>query len=130
MGANPYEYYKRQQVETSSPGRLLLMLYEAALKNLRMAQKNIEDKKIVQAHNCLMKSQAIVQQLNSDLNMEAGGEIAQNLRSLYVYINKRLVEANVNKDIVIVQEVIELLSELKEAWDVIILKKTAAADTL
>lgn len=124
MGANPYEYYKRQQIETASPGRLLLLLYEAGLKNLRAAQKSIDEKKVGQAHNCLMKAQAIVLQLNTDLNMEAGGEIAQNLSSLYLYMHRRLVEANAQKDAAIVQEVIDLLSELKEAWDAIILKKS------
>ena len=122
---NPYESYRKTQIETAGPGRLLLMLYEGALKNLRIAKESIEKKKINQAHNSLIKAQNIILQLNDDLNMELGGEIAQNLRNLYLYMYKRLIEANVQKNADIVQETIDLLSELKEAWDTIINKKTA-----
>lgn len=123
--ANPYENYRRTQIETASPGRLLLMLYEGALKNLRLAQASIGAKKINQAHNHLIKAQEIVTELNLDLNMDAG-DIAKNLRNLYVYIHQRLVEANIKKDAEIIQEAIDLLSELKEAWDAIILKNKSA----
>lgn len=125
MVGNPYEQYKRMQVETASPGRLLIMLYDGALKNLRLAQESIVQKKTNQAHNYLIKAQNIVMELNLDLNMDAG-EIATHLRGLYVYIHKRLVEANVKKDAAIIQESIDLLTELKEAWDAIILKNRPA----
>lgn len=125
MVGNPYEQYKRMQVETASPGRLLIMLYDGALKNLRLAQESIVQKKTNQAHNYLIKAQNIVMELNLDLNMDAG-EIAMHLRGLYVYIHKRLVEANVKKDADIIQESIDLLTELKEAWDAIILKNRPA----
>lgn len=124
---NPYESYRRTQIETANPGRLLLLLYEGALKNLRLAKEGIEKKNIKQAHKSLIKSQNIILQLNDDLNMEVGGEIAQNLRSLYLYMYKRLVEANVQKNADIVQEVINLLSELKEGWDTIINKNKSVA---
>lgn len=124
MIGNPYEQYKRQQFETASQGRLILMLYEGALKNLRMALENIDKKNVNGAHRCLIKAQQIIMELNLSLNMDAG-EIAENLRSLYIYIHQRLVQANVKKDGTIIQEAIDLLSELKEAWDTIILKNKA-----
>ena len=126
MVANPFESYKRMQVETSSPGRLLLMLYDGALKHLRIAEENIAQRKINAAHNSLIKAQDIVMELNLDLNMDAG-EIAQHLRSLYLYIHKRLVEANLRKDATIIHEVIQLLAELKEGWETIILRNKPAA---
>lgn len=127
MITNPYDHYKRMQVETSSQGRLIIMLYDGALKNLRNVQVCIARKDINGAHNLLIKTQDIIKELNITLNMNAG-EIAQNLRKLYVYMIKRLVEANVTKDAEKVGEVIELLSTLKEAWDSIILKnKTVTA---
>jgi len=127
MVNNPYDHYKRMQVETASQGRLIIMLYDGALKNLRSAKKSIVHKDINGAHNFLIKAQDIIRELNATLNMNAG-EIAQNLRNLYLYMLKSLVEANVAKDAAKVEEVIELLSTLKEAWDSIILKNKSATE--
>lgn len=113
------------QVGTASQGRLILMLYDGALKNLRSAQNSIIHKDINGAHNSLIKAQDIIRELNITLNTDAG-EIAHNLRNLYLYMLKCLVEANVAKDTGKVEEVIELLSTLKEAWDSIILKNKSA----
>jgi flagellar protein FliS len=119
---NPYDQYKRMQVETASQGRLILMLYDGALKNLRNAQICITNRDINGSHRLLMKTQDIIKELNYTLNMNAGGDIAVNLRKLYTYMLQRLVEANVNKDSGKIEEVIDLLSTLKEAWDAVILK--------
>ncbi len=124
MVNNPYDHYKRTQIGTASQGRLILMLYEGALKNLRSAQNSINHKDIKGAHNMLMRTQDIIRELNTTLNMNAG-EISQNLRNLYLYMLQRLVEANVSKDNEKIEEVIDLLSTLKEAWDTIILKNKA-----
>ncbi|MCC5464043.1 flagellar export chaperone FliS [Pelosinus baikalensis] len=124
MVNNPYDYYKRTQVETASQGRLILMLYEGALKNLRSAHNSINHKDINRAHCMLMKTQDIIRELNTTLNMNAG-EISQNLRNLYLYMLQRLVEANVSKDNEKIEEVIDLLTTLKGAWDTIILKNKA-----
>lgn len=122
MAVNPYEQYRRMQVETASQGKLIIMLYEGAIKNLHLAQQCMERKNINGAHNSLMKAQRIIQELNNTLNMDAG-EIAQNLRNLYLYMLESLVKANIQKDSTIVGEVLELLAELKIGWDEIILKK-------
>lgn len=118
---NPYDHYKRMQVETASQGRLIIMLYDGALKNLQIAKMSINNKNVNEAHRCLMKAQDIIKELNFTLNLNVG-EIAHNLRNLYLYMLQRLVEANVNKDVAKVEEVIALLTTLKEAWDTIILK--------
>jgi flagellar secretion chaperone FliS len=122
MAVNPYEQYRRMQVETASQGKLILMLYEGAIKNLHLTQQCMESKNINGAHNSLMKAQRIIQELNNTLNMDAG-EIAQDLRNLYLYMLERLAKANMQKDSSIVNEVLELLAELKIGWDGIILKK-------
>jgi flagellar protein FliS len=127
MVNNPYDHYKRMQVETASQGRLIIMLYDGALRNLRSAKKSIAHKDINGAHTFLIKTQDIIRELNVTLNMNAG-EIAHNLRNLYLYMLKSLVEANVAKDAAKVEEVIELLSTLKEAWDSIILKNKPATE--
>lgn len=121
---NPYEQYKQTQVATASQGSLILMLYDAALRQLRISTESMKNKKVNEANNALIKSQEIIMELNVSLNMDAG-DIALKLRSLYLYIHGRLIEANVHKDVKIVEEVIVLLSGLKEAWDTIIRKGKA-----
>ncbi|MNT79412.1 Flagellar protein FliS [compost metagenome] len=104
------------QVETASPGRLLLMLYEGALRFCNGAIKAIEEKNHPQAHQNLIKVSNIVTELMATLNMEEGGEIAQNLFDVYEYVNRRLTDANIRKDAAIVQEVHGLLQDLHTAW--------------
>ncbi len=123
MAVNPYEQYRRMQVGTASQGKLILMLYEGAIKNLHLAQQCMERKDINGTHTSLMKAQRIIKELNDTLNMDAG-EIAQNLRNLYLYMLKRLMHANMQKDSSIISEVIDLLAEVKIGWEGIILKKT------
>lgn len=126
MVNNPYAQYKRMQVETASQGRLIIMLYDGALKNLRNAQHCITSKDINGAHRMLIKAQDIIKELNFTLNMSAG-EISNNLRNLYLYMLQRLVEANMAKDNGKIEEVVELLSTLKEAWDAVILKNKSVS---
>jgi flagellar protein FliS len=126
MVNNPYAQYKRMQVETASQGRLIIMLYDGALKNLRNAQHCITSKDINGAHRMLIKAQDIIKELNFTLNMSAG-EISNNLRNLYLYMLQRLVEANMAKDNSKIEEVVELLSTLKEAWDAVILKNKSVS---
>ena len=114
------------QVETASQGRLIIMLYDGALKNLRNAQHCITSKDINGAHRMLIKAQDIIKELNFTLNMSAG-EISNNLRNLYLYMLQRLVEANMAKDNSKIEEVVELLSTLKEAWDAVILKNKSVS---
>ena len=125
---NPYEQYKQTQVATASQGSLILMLYDAALGNLRIAAESIKNKKVSEEHGALIKCQDIVMELNLSLNMDSG-DMAQKLRSLYVYMHERLIQANVRKDVKIVEEVIVLLSNLYEAWNGIIRKGKAAPPT-
>lgn len=125
---NPYEQYRQTQVATASQGSLILMLYDAALRNLRIAVESIKDKKINEANNALIKSQEIITELNVTLNMDCG-DVAQRLRSIYSYTHRRLVEANISKNAKIVEEVILLLSELNEAWKAIIRKGKVESPT-
>jgi flagellar protein FliS len=92
------------------------MLYDGAIKFLKLAIKEIEAKNYEAKGKYLAKAQDIIFELNAVLDMEAGGEIATNLRKLYVYMNRRLNEANIQLDEGIVQEVISLLEELNTSW--------------
>jgi flagellar secretion chaperone FliS len=124
---NPYEQYRQTQVGTANQGTLILMLYDAALKNLRLACSAIEQRKFEEANTCLIRSQEIVSELNVTLNMDAG-EVAQNLRSIYVFSLTQLIQANIKKDVSMIHVVVDILSTLKEAWEEIS-KKTAPTPT-
>ncbi|MBC7544144.1 MAG: flagellar export chaperone FliS [Candidatus Sericytochromatia bacterium] len=108
--------YKSIQIETATPERLLLMLYDGAIRFLNVAIQAIEDKQIETTHNNLLKAEAIIIELMSVLNFEVGGEISKNLFSLYDFMYRHLVQANIKKDADMVREVVGLLSDLRKTW--------------
>ena len=108
--------YLENMVRTASPAKLIEMLYQRAVGLLKEAEKLIEDKEYMKANENLKKAQDIVTELNLSLDMEKGGQIAQNLRALYNYMFRRLIDANVKKDIEAAREVRGMLEELLDAW--------------
>ncbi|MEI0579567.1 flagellar export chaperone FliS [Brachyspira pilosicoli] len=112
-----YEKYKKIDVSTASQNRLVIMLYDGAIKFLENAC-NAMDKKhgTEEAHNNIMKAQEIIYELLSSLNYDAK-EIAERLASIYTYMNQRLTEANISKTKPPILEVIKYLKELKTAWE-------------
>lgn len=111
---NPYGQYKQNSVMTASPQELTLMLYNGALKFIGQAKIHIEQKNIAKANESIIRSQNIIQELNITLNMDY--EVSQNLRSLYTYMLERLVDANISKDIEILDEVAKMVTELRDTW--------------
>jgi flagellar protein FliS len=118
---NPYakqaEQYKKQQIETASPEEVLIMLYDGAIRFLGVARKAMEEKDIEKSHNNLTKAQNIILEFMNSLDMELGGEIAFNLYRLYEYLHHRLVQANIKKDVAMVDEVLDHLRSLKATWE-------------
>ncbi len=123
MSQNPYNQYKKASIQTAGQGKLILMMYEGAIRFINTAVENIPDKKFDIVNKNILKAQDIITELMLALNMEIGGDIAKNLYSLYEYMNRRLVESNLKKNAEIAAEVIKLLTELKEAWEIAV-KKT------
>ena len=111
--------YKENTVTTQSGERLVVMLYDGAVKFLKLAQKAIEDDDFKSKGNYIARAQAIINELNVSLDMETGGEIATNLRSLYLFMNRHLNQANLTCDSQKVQDVINLLEELNQSWKAI-----------
>ncbi len=109
-----YANYKNSVVETASPGKLLLMLYNAAIRNLDNAVQSIADKDIQAAHKSIVRTQEIISEFMCTLNMDY--EISGKLLALYDYLHRRLVEANIRKDVEIIKEVRGFLVELRDAW--------------
>jgi flagellar protein FliS len=115
MFANGYERYRQVQLETASPVELIIKLYDGAIRFVTMSEKALGQKDYALANTWLLRSQDIIDELNYNLNMDTG-EIAQNLRDLYIYFNKTLTEANVKKDSRNLRTIIEMLTSLRDAW--------------
>lgn len=115
MYGNPYQTYQNTQIQTASQGKLIIMLFDGAIKFTRMAIQSLEKKEYSEVNYYTGRAQAIVNELRVTLDMDAG-EIAQRLYGLYDYIYRRLIEANVKKSQEIMEEVIEMLSDLRETW--------------
>lgn len=116
---NPYQQYRQIEVETASPGRLVLMLYDAAIRNCRQAVAAWESSNETVAREKIYRAQDILAELIGSLNFDAG-DLARNLFRLYEYMNYRLIQSAVRKDVAAVQEVAKLLEELREAWEQVI----------
>lgn len=109
--------YKNAHIETASPERLLVMLYDGTIKYLNLALGSIEQQDIESTHRNLLKAEAIILELMSVLDRDVGGEIATNLYNLYDYMYQQLVQANIKRQPEPVQEVIKLLEPLRSAWN-------------
>ena len=105
------------QVLDASPHRLIQMLFEGGLARLAQAKGALERGQTSLKGELLGKAIAIIGGLREGLDHQQGGEIAATLDSLYEYMVSRLVEANVNNDVALVDEVAGLLREVKTGWD-------------
>ncbi|MFY9147353.1 MAG: flagellar export chaperone FliS [Bacillota bacterium] len=114
--ANPYEAYRRTQIQTASRGELLLMLYDGAIKFANQAKKAIEDGEVAHAHLRLIRVQDIVAELSATLDHDSSPDIADGLAKLYDYMMHLLVQANIKKDTEPLDQVISMLLELRETW--------------
>ena len=113
---NGFDVYKQTAVTTQNKGRLIVMLYDGAEKFLRQAIRDINAKDYEAKGRNIAKAQDIIVELNCVLDLNAGGEIAQNLRGLYNFMNSQLSQANIKCDVQMIQEVIDLLDELNQGW--------------
>lgn len=114
--ANAYNAYKNNQVMTASKSKLVIMLYDGAIKNLKLAELAIEEKQIEKVNSYLKKTQDIISEFMVTLNFEAGGDIAKNLYQLYEYMYNKLIRANIDKDAAAIAEVKKYLEELRDTW--------------
>ncbi|MDP1557325.1 MAG: flagellar export chaperone FliS [Nitrosomonas sp.] len=119
---SPISAYQRTGVETgvesANPHKLILMLFEGAQQALANAKLHIRHNEIAQKGLMISKAIMIIDHgLKASLDMNAGGDIAPKLFSLYEYMTHRLLTANLKNDIEIINEVNGLLSQLHEAWE-------------
>lgn len=117
-GANQYgRIAAESEAGFASPHRLVQMLMEGALDKVATAKGLITRKDYEGKSEHITWASSIISGLRSGLDMEAGGEIASNLNDLYAYMNRRLIDANIENDVAILDEVSGLLIEIKSAWD-------------
>jgi flagellar protein FliS len=107
-------------VVAASPHKLIVMLFDGALVALNTAMGAIRSGNIAEKGKSLSKAILIIDSgLRAALDKKAGGEIAEGLDSLYEYMSGRLLTANIQSDVGIVEEVQRLLIELRDAWNAI-----------
>jgi flagellar protein FliS len=118
-GVNGHDRYLETAVETASPARLIVMLYDGAIRFINEAAYAMQQRDYETQNAKLQRAQKILAELISSLDFDKGGEIAENLFRLYTYMYNQLVEANINDDRERLEHVVHLLSELRKAWDTI-----------
>lgn len=111
------QQYKQRAIETASREEILLMLYDGAIRFLLIAKKGLEENNLEKFHNHLVKTQNIILEFMGSLDVEMGGETAKRLMGLYEYLHYRLVQANIKKDVAMVDEALGHLRDLKKTWE-------------
>lgn len=114
--SNAYNAYKTNSVNYASKDQLLLMLVDGAVKFAKMGRQAIIDKDIKKAHEDIVRTQDIFYELMATLDVNKGGQWAQGLMSIYDFIVRRLMDANMKKDISIMEEVIPLIEDVRDTW--------------
>ncbi|MEH7107183.1 flagellar export chaperone FliS [Bacillus sp. JJ1764] len=113
---NPYQTYQKQAVNTSKPEDLTYMLYQGIVKFIRLSKIAIENNNFEDSHHYNLRAQDIVSELMITLKQEF--EVSKQLASMYDYMKRRLMEANLKKSTEILEEVEGYAVELMEAWSV------------
>ena len=112
--------YFQTQVNTTSQGDLLLMLYDGAIKYLRQAKVKIEEKDFAAKGILISKALDIISELDGSLNPNKGGDLAEKLHNLYFFCTMRLFNANLKMDVKLIDEVLLILSGLRDAYGQIV----------
>lgn len=118
--------YKHSSLETASPGRLILMLYDGALRFMDQAIKGFDIKgkraSYEEVNNNIVRAIAIIAELRASLNHEVGGEFSVTMSNLYDYMEGQLSLGNVKKEVSLVEEARKHLQEIRDSWAEMLLK--------
>ena len=115
IGQDPRSEYLKQNVMTAGPAGLVAMLYDACIKNIKLAEISYEEKKnIVATSNCLLKAQKIISELISCLDMSI--ELSNSLLQIYEFILRELRMANARKDMNRLEPLIPILQSMRDTW--------------
>lgn len=113
---NAYNVYKNNSVNYASKDQLLLMLVDGAVKYSKIGRQAIEDKDVKKSHENIVKTQDIFYELLNSLDKKSGLDWVDSMESIYLFIIDRLVQANIKKDVAIMDEVIPLIENVRDTW--------------
>ena len=127
--ANNYgnKAYHKTSIATASKERILLMLYEAAIRYFKRAKIAIEQNNVAEKGLMIGKAQDIVNELNNTLDFDKGGDIAKQLETLYIHIFNESTDANINNDTKKIDHCVNLLTTLYDGWKEAINQLNSAA---
>ncbi|MEW6263529.1 MAG: flagellar export chaperone FliS [Thermodesulfobacteriota bacterium] len=117
--------YQQTQVATVDKGRLIVLLYEGAIKYLDQARECLATGDVPGKSVNINRAVDIIAELNQSLNLKDGGEIAGNLRRLYLFWIDHLLQAKTRKDTRNIEDVIGMMSSLNEAWNQVVSRPEA-----
>jgi flagellar protein FliS len=115
MYSNGYNVYKTNTVNYASKEQLLLMLVEGAVKFCKIGRQSIIDKDVKKAHDSLVRTQEIFSELMISLDTTQGDWAVQ-LFEVYAFIKQKLIEANMKKDVEIINEILPIIEDINETW--------------
>lgn len=117
--------YKKTQVTTVDKGRLIVLLYEGAIKFVNQANDCAKANNLEGKANNINRAMDVIGELNHSLNVADGGEIAANLRKLYIFMTDQLLRAKIGSETNVLDQVIQMLGTLSEAWNEVVTKPEA-----
>ena len=117
--------YKKTNVETATGLEIVVMCYEHAIRFILEAKDHYERQEYLEKGRALQRALDIISELKCSLNFERGGDIARHLDSIYNFLIRSLLEADINRDLDAFDNASKILSQLKEAWEAISMQPLA-----
>ena len=114
MALNAAQLYKNNSIQTASPAKLTLMLYDGAIKFMNIAKDGLLENDIEKTSNHIIKAERVINELRSTLDFKY--EVAKDFEIVYDYIYRKLVEANIRKDDAALEEALKYTREMRETW--------------
>lgn len=113
---SPFNQYFETQIMTAPPGKLLVMTYDAAIRFARTAQEKMKQGDLFEQGNNIRKVQNILMELMASLDPKVDRQLTANLDALYTYMFDKLTHANLHDDVPVIDEVIQIMTELRATW--------------
>lgn len=114
MSYDAFNAYKQNSIMTASPEELTLMLYEGCIKFMNIAKEKMKVKDIEAAHNAIIRADDIISELSATLDMQY--EISEEFREIYIFIEGKLLDANLRKDIAALDDAIKVMQGMRDLW--------------